>query len=299
MSKARPIFEGITQMVTRRTRGRTFLLRPSERTTQIFLYMLAVFATKYEILVHAVTALSNHYHLVATDPKGRITDFTRDFHSFVARHINAAYGDFENLWATTQTSLVRLETPADILREIAYTLANPVLSFLVKEGRHWPGARRVWPAPPLVIKRPWGFFDQDSERWPETVTLEMARPPGFEELSDALLTQNIVEAIAAREEEGRQTAREKGIRFLGRRAILKQARHAVPKSRERRFQISPRVACKDKWRRIERLRANRAWLEEYEPCYRRWRAGERDVVFPYGTNKMRAQHGVRVAPRPG
>jgi hypothetical protein len=31
----------------------------------------------------------------------------------------------------------------------------------------------------------------------------------------------------------------------------------------------------------------------------RWRLGQREVVFPYGTNMMRLAHGVRCSPAPG
>lgn len=289
-------------MVTRRTRCRAFLLRPSEETDEIFLYLLAVFVVQYGLLAHAITCLSNHYHFVATDPRGRIADFTRDFHAFVARHVNAIHAEFENLWATTQTNLVRLRGGIDIVDKIAYTMANPVLSYLVEEGSSWPGVRRAWPAPPMVIKRPEGFFDvvgEGSCRWPEEITLEMARPPVFDDLSDPELAEIIALSIEAKEEVGRRTAAAKGIPFVGRETILRQSRHATPSGYEPHFGIVPRVACKDEWRRKETLRFNRDWLEWYARSLARWRAGERDVIFPYGTNKMRTLHGVRVEPRPG
>ena len=63
--------------------------------------------------------------------------------------------------------------------------------------------------------------------------------------------------------------------------------------------IRPQVAAKSKWVRIERLRRNRLWLEAYEKAMRRFKAGERDVVFPYGTYKMRVYYGVLCEPPPG
>jgi hypothetical protein len=299
VSRARAIHEGDTLLITRRTRGRQLLLRPSPRTNQILLYFLAVYVEHHELLLHAATFLGNHGHQVATDPRGAVTDFTRDFHSFVARHLNAVHGDFENLWSTAQTSLVRLAGGDEVIDKIAYTMANPVSSFLVTEGRLWPGVRRAWPAPPLVIKRPKGFLDEDSGRWPEEVTLTMSRPPGHDDLSDEELAARIARATEAREEAARKKATERGIRFLGRRNIRRQSRRASPRTREPHFGISPRHACKDEWMRIERLRRERDWLDAYEDALRAWRAGHRDTVFPYGTNKMRKVHRVRVAPRPG
>jgi hypothetical protein len=88
-----------------------------------------------------------------------------------------------------------------------------------------------------------------------------------------------------RETLGPDSSAKRGIRFLGRRNIRRQSRHASPRTREPHFDISPRHACKDKWLRIERLLREGDWLDAYEDALRAWRAGNRDVVFPYGTNK--------------
>jgi hypothetical protein len=40
------------------------------------------------------------------------------------------------------------------------------------------------------------------------------------------------------------------------------------------------------------------FLKEYAECLRRWRAGNREVVFPYGTYAMRVFHGARCAQAP-
>jgi REP element-mobilizing transposase RayT len=287
-------------LVTRRASRRMLLLRPSERVNEIIGYLLAVFSQKYNIKIHAVCALSNHAHTAGSDPDGRIVDFTRDFHSLVARHINAVFGDFENLWSTEQTSLVRLAEAGDIVDKIAYTMANPVSSFLVMHGRSWPGLRLAWSAgvKPKVFRRPVGFLRPDTGRWPETATLELARPPGHDELSDDELSALLSEAIEAKEEEARQEAAAEGIRFLGRSNVRRQSRHARPKTREPRFGISPRHACKNKWLRIERLMADRAWHDEYDRCYDLWRSGDHDVEFPHGTYQLRVQHGARVARPP-
>jgi len=80
--------------------------------------------------------------------------------------------------------------------------------------------------------------------------------------------------------------------------VLRQSRHARPRTREPRGGNSPRVACTDKWRRIERLRSNRAWLEAYNASRERFAAGDLVAEFPYGTYKMRVQCGVRCARAP-
>jgi hypothetical protein len=67
-----------------------------------------------------------------------------------------------------------------------------------------------------------------------------------------------------RETLGPDSSAKRGIRFLGRRNIRRQSRHASPRTREPHFDISPRHACKDKWLRIERLLREGDWLDAYE-----------------------------------
>ena len=105
-------------------------------------------------------------------------------------------------------------------------------------------------------------------------------------------------ACEEREARARAERDREGKRFLGRRNVLAQSRHDRPRTREPRFGISPKVGCRNKWRRIERLRANRQWTDDYLEALACWRAGERGVVFPYGTYKMRVVHGVRCAEPP-
>lgn len=56
----RQILPGTTYMVTRRCSERRFFLRPSALTTAIFRYLLAVAASRYNVLVHAYCVMSNH-----------------------------------------------------------------------------------------------------------------------------------------------------------------------------------------------------------------------------------------------
>ena len=53
--------------------------------------------------------------------------------------------------------------------------------------------------------------------------------------------------------------------------------------------LRPRVANRNKWRRIERLRASKVFQHRYREAHNRRKASETDVVFPYGTYKLREQ----------
>jgi hypothetical protein len=287
-------------MLTRRMRGRTLLLRPCPRTNQIVRYVVAVMAAKWNICVHAFVFLGNHWHGCVTDPDGAIVDFQRDVHTFIARALNAQFGEVEAVWASDGTSRVECEEPSDLINKIAYTMANPVESRLVRYGSSWPGARRAWPSKPRTIKKPRKFFrGQDKGGvWPEEAVLVLTRPPGYEELSDDELEGVIKAAINEREQRFRDEYDGEGKAFLGRRRVLEQSRHACARSPETKFASSPTIACGNKWARIERIQSNRRWLEGYRKALSSWRAGDRDVEFPAGTYKMRVVHGARCASGP-
>jgi hypothetical protein len=301
VSVARPVFKKASLMLTRRVRGRTFLLRPSKRTNQIVRYVVAVMAHKWNMMLHAVMVMSNHWHPCFGDPDGNVVEFQRDCHSFITRALNAAHGEFESMWSSESASRVECVDVDDLVARIAYAMANPVESGLVRHGRSWPGVRHAWPCKPLVIRRPPGFFrgSDDGGEWPDEVVLEFGRPPGHEDLSDDELAAVIGAAIDDREERFRREHDEAGRQFLGRKAVLSQRRHGRPLSREPRFRMSPKVACRNKWRRIERLAANKRWLARYIDALKQWMEGDRSVVFPAGTYKMRVVHGVACALAPG
>jgi REP element-mobilizing transposase RayT len=282
-------------MITRRVRHRTFLLRPSEKTNEIVEYVVAVTARKYNIKIHAIKVLSNHWHVVMTDPDGNLSRFLCDCHSLIGRAINSAHGDEENLWAAQDTNKVECADPGDIIDEMAYTMANDVEAGLVRYGYHWPGVKRCWPDPPKTCKRPRYFF---SSKMPEELELEMHRPPGFEDLSHEELSDLVKNAIHDREERFRAEADLEGRRFLGRRAVLAQSRYARPKTKSGRADIKPRIKARDKQRLRELIERNRSWDIDYAEALHAWRSGDRNVLFPYGTNKMRMVHDVRCASPP-
>ncbi len=60
--------------------------------------------------------------------------------------------------------------------------------------------------------------------------------------------------------------------------------------------MNPRIACKDKWLRIDAIKREQSFQQEYRQAYDSYQAGNRDVVFPAGTFWMKEQFDVRVAP---
>jgi putative transposase len=292
MSLPRQIIPGSTCMVTRRCANRQFFLKPSEIVEQIFLYCLAVAAARTGVLIHAVNVMSNHYHLIATDPFGRMPEFYGWVHEFVGRALNAHYGRWENFWSTAATSCLRLIDDDAILDKIVYTLANPVQAGLVSDGNDWPGIRLYEPTR-REIKRP-AFFRSNGPL-PETVIFELTPPPLMTTANHSVFDR-IREALSIREAQLREGMMRAGRRFLGKDAVCAQRITGRPAGDEPRRGLSPRIACRDKWRRIEALVRGKQFVPDYRDARRRWNAGARDVLFPHGTYLMVRRHGVAVAP---
>jgi REP element-mobilizing transposase RayT len=294
MTAPRQVLPGTTYLVTRRCLSRQLFLRPSTTVNQILLYLLAVAAERYGVEVHAYCFLSNHYHLVVTDPDGRLPAFQQFLDALAARAINAHLGRWETLWAPDSYSAVTLPSPADVVAKAAYVLANPVDAGLVAAGSAWPG---LWSAPERVggaafrVKRPEGFFAPDGTM-PEEAALRLTTPRGFD--SAERFKDELARTLAEREEKARALRRGRG-GFLGRARVLAQKAMTRPRGVEPRRNLNPRVAGRDRWKRQEVIGRLVEFLESYRDAWARRRAGESEVVFPCGTYLMRVLHAVPCA----
>ena len=288
MTQARCIEAGDTHFITRRCTQRMFLLRPRPIVEQAFLYVSAIAAEKLNIKIHAIIVLSNHWHALLTDPDANLPAFYKYVHMYVSKILNCDMGRFEGLWSTEKTSVVTLQDEEDVLDKLTYLMANPVAGQLVKEGKQWPGLRRMWQADAtsVTVERPKKFYRAEG-KMPAEVTLTFARPPAMHELSDNDASKELELLVWEREEGERKRIKAKGGRYMGIAAILKQKLTATPKTYAKKFGISPRVGAKNKWARVEALRRLKTWDREYREAYLAWREGKRDVVFPYGTYALR------------
>jgi REP element-mobilizing transposase RayT len=295
MTAPRQILPNATYLITRRCFDRMFLLRPSALVTELFEYVLAVKAQRYGILIHAYCVISNHWHCVLTDPLGQLPKFQRDLGSTVARALNAAHGRWESFWAPGSYSAVALQTPADVVDKMAYVLSNPVAAGLVRRASEWPGA---WSAPARIgagareVKRPDHYFRKTGTS-PETAQLELVCPAGFASAEE--LRGLLGGALSEREDRAAVRLADEGRAFAGARKVLTQKPLARPVAMEPRRGLRPRVASRDKWKRVEALVRLKGFLSEYREAWRSFREGARDTLFPEGTYWMRVTYGVACA----
>jgi REP element-mobilizing transposase RayT len=294
----RRILPGASYLVTRRCSERRFFLRPSRLTNEIVLYVLAVAAQRYGMLVHAFSVLSNHLHLVVTDQDAQLPAFMQYLDSLVARAVNASLGRFEGFWASDGSySAVEPLDPGDVVAKTAYVLANPVAAGLVRRGSDWPG---LWSSPDqvgsakLVARRPKHFFDPKGYM-PDAVELEPTPPPGF---TAAEFRAQVSRALEDLEEQHARELASAGRRFVGVSRVLAQNPLARPPVGEPRFALKPRIAARDKWRRIEGILRLKSFVLEYRQAWRERAAGMAHVLFPPGTYLLRVLHGVECAAAP-
>lgn len=288
MSAPRFIVPGVTYLLTRRCFGRQFFLRPNRKLNQIFEFCLAVAAARSGCEIHAYCMLSNHYHLVVTDVEGNLPIFMHWFNEYIAKCVNRRLGRWESFWAPGSYSQVALTDREDVIEKLVYTYTNPVSAGLVRSFRHWPGARstpREMAEPGKVIDRPKGFFRAGGPV-PSTQLLKLRLPRGFGGHSSWI---HLEERVGNREAELRKEFRKKNQPFLGRFRVLKQSHTSRPKSREPRRGLNPRVAGRDRWRRVEALQHLKQFLFEYRTAWRRFAEGDRSIKFPFGTYAMRVQ----------
>jgi REP element-mobilizing transposase RayT len=179
MTQPRLVVPGDTLMITRRTLRRHHLFRPDPAIRQLYLYTLALCARQFGILVHAVTLMSTHEHLIVTDPQGRYPDFLRRLHRLVSLGTKVLRKWEGPTWDHESSSVVRLLTEQAVIEQLAYVMANPVKAGLVRHARDWPGitvlphelGRRTW-----TLRRPDVYFNRENRQWSDTIELSLTLP---------------------------------------------------------------------------------------------------------------------------
>ena len=143
-----------------------------------------------------------------------------------------------------------------------------------------------------MLRRPEIFFSE-SGSMPESIEFALVWPPQFAsgaEFRAALSTE--VDELEGRR---RRDIESSGRGFLGVARVLSQDPLAWPASRRPGFRLNPRIAARDKWKRMEAISRMKTFVQEYRLALQEWCAGVRDVVFPAGTYLLRVLHGAQCA----
>ena len=291
--KPRQILKGTTYLLTRRTTQRMYLLRPSKVVNACIRYCLAIAQKRSGLVVHSVIFMSNHYHIIVTDYEGLVPVFTEELNKQLARSLNRFHGRWENFFsAGDQTSQVALTTETDVLAKTVYALANPTQAMLVSHGGDWPGVRIFRKGGYRAIK-PKFFFRSEDEggKLPDKAELILTPPPIGEQ--EQLCDGVVMRAASAREKQIRDLAFSEKKTFMGAAAVKAQSIYGSPRMPAPKRGINPRLACRDKWRRIEALSRLKSFAKEYQEKRKAFIAGDTSVIFPAGTYQIARQFGAR------
>jgi putative transposase len=287
-------------MITRRTLRRHHLFRPDPAIRQLYLYVLAICARQFGILVHAVTLMSTHEHLVVTDSQGQLPDFLRRLHRLVSLGTKALRKWEGPTWDHEQTSVVRLLSEEAILEKLAYVMANPVHAGLVRRARDWPGiavlphelGRRTW-----KVTRPGVYFDADNPHWPDAAELSLTVPPALERNFDPeSLREAVAEELRRQERIAHKETARRGRSFVGPDRVRKLSPYRRATSSEPARERNPTFAVGRGQKAVffQAAQELRAFRRAYRDAFENWRAGLRSVVFPQGTWRMCQLHGAAV-----
>jgi REP element-mobilizing transposase RayT len=302
VSQPRQILPEATYLITRRTIFRHMLLRPDQRMTQMLLYLLALFARRDHLQVHAFCAMSTHLHIILTDVDGNLPRFLHSFHRMVALCTKALRRWPHVVWDKSSTSVVRLETPAAVVEKIAYVLANPVTARLVRGAHQWPGAKVLAGeigSGEIGADRPRVYLNPENPRWPERASLPITLPPGLDADAVAVFHRQVAAEIARVEQRVEAEMREQGRSFPNARDLCTVPPQTRVKSVEPAADRNPTFAPGRG--QVDAARSAVSALRTFRSLYRqalaRWQDLERDVVFPAGTWWMRVFHGAVVPSR--
>ncbi len=292
MTPPRRIVPGTTYLVSRRCTQREFLLTPTDLTTAILKFVLAVASKRYGVHLHAACVMSNHLHLVLTDRRGELPRFCQFLIGVLARAMNASYGRWESFWAPGSYSAVELVSARVVVEKAAYALANPAAAGLVEHGAEWPG---LWTAPEQIgaggeiVERPDGFFSK-SGTMPEREALVFTVPAGF--ASAKIFREAVATRLTELERQAAKDLRSQGKTVLGVHGVRRQKHTDRPAPGEPRRKLNPSVAAGDEEDRIEALKELSEFRAAYREALAALRAGDSHVVFPTGTYLLRVHLGV-------
>lgn len=306
MTMPRDARPGVTWLVTRRTTRRYHLFSPDKKglVEAIYWYVTAIYAARLGIQVHMAQLLSTHIHEVLTDTLGNLSKFFELRNRALVNALKTVLPWPEEILSKTPANWVECPDAATVLHAMGYTAANCVAAGLVCTPSEWPGAKTL---PEDVgmrvirVKRPEMYFRASNPMWLEEAELRIEMPAVLEAAFGSHDACHA--AIAAKTAELVQQAQDKNATtesgYAGVEAVLESPHTRRAKTPEPVGQRNPTFAARGNADLAARLVARRrAFHEAYRKAWTEWKQGNRDVVFPLGTYKMRVVYNVPCSPPP-
>ena len=274
------------------------LMRPDVLLVRAIIYLFGVYAALHDVQLHAVSVLNSRLQYVLHDRHRNRVRFREDLHRSLAWVINAFRGRRGAVFSRPKEW--PLEGPAAVANAIAHTIAAPVASGSVDKPSEWPGfstsiadiggfARRE--------DRTNIYFGKNSSLPPYSV-LSMHMPTlllkhqGYRTaILDLKRRVKVAEATAKLE------VAENDWEVMGPKNCLEvDPMASAPASISDLTRITPEFATGGNPLALEANKAMRATFRaDYDRCRQRLLAGERDLIWPYGTYAMVETFGHTIA----
>lgn len=280
--------------LTRRCRDGSFWINPSPKVNQALLYILFRCVNRYRMELHLFTYMPNHYHLIITDPHGELGNFLTALNSLSTKCLNDLFRREGYLWEPGACDKPYLAEPVDFRDAMAYVILNPVRAGLVERPQDWPGLNsglEDLDGRLLTATIPSWYFNPAKNPEQESVRLSIPKKL-LEDSSAGEVLEELRELVEEEKRLIHQGMRARNKKFLGARNILRRPREDRPRnaSIKNRFRLS--FICQNPERRKIEIEELRQFWKEYREAFEAFRKGDRDVVFPPGTFKMRRDAGV-------
>ena len=138
MSRPRNLYSGTTVFVTCRCVHLSYRLVPTAVVRRVVNYCFAVMSMRYRLRYgmkfYEFEFLSTHYHLVAYNARGRITDFLQDLNALIARELNAVRGK-SGAFFDREPGIQTVLGEEKVFEHCVYTLANAISAGIVRSTK--------------------------------------------------------------------------------------------------------------------------------------------------------------------
>ena len=288
--------------VSRRCVSRRFLLLPDPEVLELIAYCMGVAAKRLNISILSLMVMGNHYHIIYLDNDGRSPDFLEWVNRMLTLGLQrirkkqgyAFSGSAFDRGSSFSDQII--DSPEGLRAATRYLMTNPVSARLSKNPCHWQGFVSKPGVQGIEARRPYWMTDQSG---PEKETLHFSKPPetmlpaeaaemSYEAYCQKELEEAVRDARAALRREGKH-------HFKPLRKVMQVSPLSSPKTTVKRGNMSEllRRACAVGASQVH------AFLKSFREAYRTaltlYQSGNKKVVFPDGTWRMRVMFGCQVA----
>ncbi len=284
----------LVELSNRCIQGR-FLLRPSKALNLLIVGVLVLALRAAGGKIHAVSVMSNHWHILATLPStGSMARLMEFFEGNVSKEAGRLHGWRGTLWAGRYKYSRIADDEATQVGRLRYILAQGVKEGLVWSSKDWPGVNS---AQALIEGKPLqGIWISRTAQWAarrrkgadasdaahsEELELHLEPLPCWSGLPEHEWRQRVADLVEDIEREGRSRHVRKGTVPLGRRRVRKVHPHHAPEKVA--WSPQPFEIARDPRRRRELRQAFSAVVAAYRAAAERLSKGDRTARFPEGT----------------